>query len=244
MVKKMSPRLSEPAARGSQDEGSRNLGHTFLTLPVCGQRQTTTLKEGSRRSLSGMIWHGGADDENNDDDHGGKLQTVEAIRQVTICEGRAILRNSDRPPHKWRRDVHFRPCPSFLPSLPVDRALRPPIFDSLNETKIVLSRHETADSLISFSGYLSLFSLLCPAVKNPRSAIDIRNRPRIPIPDEDPYSIAGSGSSGGSSGNGNRERSRDKPPKLPPRENIYGTAGHPKAWTPAAARQAQVRDNR
>ena len=84
------------------------------------------------------------------------------------------------------------------------------------------------------------------AVRNPRSAIDIRNRPRIPIPDEDPYSIAGSGSSGGSSGNGNgplhgRERSRDKPPKLPPRENIYGTAGHPKAWTPAAARQAQVR---
>ena len=90
-------------------------------------------------------------------------------------------------------------------------------------------------------------------MKNPRSAIDIRNRPRIPIPDEDPYSIAGSGSSGGSSGNGNgphgqhgygphggRERSRDKPPKLPPRENIYGTAGHPKAWTPAAARQAQV----
>ena len=50
------------------------------------------------------------------------------------------------------------------------------------------------------------------AVKNPRSAIDIRNRPRIPIPDEDPYSIAGSGSSG-SSGNGNRERSVDTIPK-------------------------------
>ncbi|TRY71598.1 hypothetical protein TCAL_03422 [Tigriopus californicus] len=58
---------------------------------------------------------------------------------------------------------------------------------------------------------------------------DIRNRPRIPIPDEDPYSIAGSGSSG-SSGNGNRERSRDKPPKLPPRDNnaIYGTTGMPR----------------
>ena len=64
------------------------------------------------------------------------------------------------------------------------------------------------------------------AVKNPRPAIDIRNRPRIPVPDEDPYSIAGSGSSG-SSGNGNRERSRDKPPKLPPRDNnsIYATGG-------------------
>ena len=55
------------------------------------------------------------------------------------------------------------------------------------------------------------------------SQIDIRNRPRIPIPDEDPYSIAGSGSSGGSGGNGGpggggggRERSKDKPPKLPP----------------------------
>jgi len=43
--------------------------------------------------------------------------------------------------------------------------------------------------------------------------------------DEDPYSIAGSGSSG-SSGNGNtrnRSSSRDKPPQLPPRDNgIYG----------------------
>eukprot|EP00095_Tigriopus_kingsejongensis_P004392 maker-scaffold93_size381549-snap-gene-0.14 protein:Tk04392 transcript:maker-scaffold93_size381549-snap-gene-0.14-mRNA-1 annotation:"AGAP007416-PA" len=59
---------------------------------------------------------------------------------------------------------------------------------------------------------------------------DIRNRPRIPIPDEDPYSIAGSGGSSGSSGNGNRERSRDKPPKLPPRDNnaIYGTTGMPR----------------
>ena len=67
------------------------------------------------------------------------------------------------------------------------------------------------------------------SVKNPRTAIDIRNRPRIPIPDEDPYSIAGSGSSG-SSGNGNRERSRDKPPKLPPRDTniIYGQLGAPR----------------
>jgi len=43
--------------------------------------------------------------------------------------------------------------------------------------------------------------------------------------DEDPYSIAGSGSSG-SSGNGNtrnRSSSRDVPPQLPPRDNIYGT---------------------
>ena len=69
-------------------------------------------------------------------------------------------------------------------------------------------------------------------VKNPRSGIDIRNRPGIPIPDEDPYSIAGSGSSGGSSGNGNgvrdRERSRQnkeqRPPELPPRDSAqYGT---------------------
>ena len=32
---------------------------------------------------------------------------------------------------------------------------------------------------------------------------DIRNRPRIPIPDEDPYSVAGSGSSGSSDSHGN-----------------------------------------
>lgn len=78
--------------------------------------------------------------------------------------------------------------------------------------------------------------------------MDIKNRPRIPIPDEDPYSIAGngvngSGSSGSSGFNGvngtnghgmvanareqlmiqvGGQRRGDKPPKLPPRENgIY-----------------------
>jgi hypothetical protein len=67
---------------------------------------------------------------------------------------------------------------------------------------------------------------------------DIRNRPRIPIPDEDPYVAAGIDSSG-SSGFGNdiyghitREQllmqsqyppmRREKPPKLPPRDNLYG----------------------
>ena len=71
---------------------------------------------------------------------------------------------------------------------------------------------------------------------------DIRNRPRIPIPDEDPYSVAGSGSSGSSSHNGNSNgngtvptgsngvngtsntKRADKPPKLPPRDSgIYGS---------------------
>ncbi|KAB0800167.1 hypothetical protein PPYR_08047 [Photinus pyralis] len=70
-------------------------------------------------------------------------------------------------------------------------------------------------------------------------AVDIKNRPRIPIPDEDPYSIAGNGD--GSSRNlgltdtigmaPSREalllqgqhfpRRSEKPPKLPPRENWY-----------------------
>jgi hypothetical protein len=80
-----------------------------------------------------------------------------------------------------------------------------------------------------------------------KRAMDIRNRPRIPIPDEDPYSVAGSGGSSGSSGvgtgtsgtgNGNGvvaatreqllqqqqqllQRRSDKPPKLPPRDNSY-----------------------
>ncbi|XP_046672240.1 uncharacterized protein LOC124362102 isoform X3 [Homalodisca vitripennis] len=57
-----------------------------------------------------------------------------------------------------------------------------------------------------------------------RSTVDIRNRPRIPIPDEDPYSVAGngggsSGSSGGGGSMGTQQHVRrsDKPPKLPPR---------------------------
>ncbi|XP_073958359.1 uncharacterized protein [Choristoneura fumiferana] len=80
--------------------------------------------------------------------------------------------------------------------------------------------------------------------------MDIKNRPRIPIPDEDPYSIAtntanGSGSSGSSGyglGNGHGvvaatreqlmmqmgQRRGDKPPKLPPRETGYGPADIPK----------------
>ncbi|KAF4527900.1 hypothetical protein B566_EDAN011291 [Ephemera danica] len=75
-----------------------------------------------------------------------------------------------------------------------------------------------------------------------KSRVDIRNRPRIPIPDEDPYSVAGSGSSGASSGRGSgdskdggvhqlqqqllqqqQQRRSDKPPKLPPRD----AAGYP-----------------
>ncbi|KAL7735517.1 hypothetical protein ACLKA6_010549 [Drosophila palustris] len=102
-----------------------------------------------------------------------------------------------------------------------------------------------------------------PPVQRP--IVDIKNRPRIPIPDEDPYSVAGNGSNGssGSSGfgsghqqhqlqqqqhqqqlgkhlnNGNsghvaatREqlllqtqqlahKRSEKPPKLPPRDNVY-----------------------
>ncbi|XP_055603003.1 uncharacterized protein LOC129751492 [Uranotaenia lowii] len=95
-----------------------------------------------------------------------------------------------------------------------------------------------------------------PPVHRP---VDIKNRPRIPIPDEDPYSVAGngggsSGSSGfGASGSGMVGSSRDhmggvpvgmqgqpmgvgvmggvgggqrrseKPPKLPPRDNLYAS---------------------
>lgn len=68
--------------------------------------------------------------------------------------------------------------------------------------------------------FIYLF-ILCVLVK--RSTVDIRNRPRIPVPDEDPYSVASngggsSGSSGGSVHQGPPRRS-DKPPKLPPRDN-------------------------
>lgn len=68
--------------------------------------------------------------------------------------------------------------------------------------------------------------------------MDIKNRPRIPIPDEDPYSVAGVSSSGPNdrlqvSSRLEREqiyiqsasiqhRRGERPPKLPPRENLYG----------------------
>ncbi|XP_023015282.2 expansion [Leptinotarsa decemlineata] len=69
--------------------------------------------------------------------------------------------------------------------------------------------------------------------------MDIKNRPRIPIPDEDPYSIAvhdnghfGTSNYAGGSVAATREqlllqsqhhnqRRSDKPPKLPPREKMY-----------------------
>ncbi|EDW58737.1 uncharacterized protein [Drosophila virilis] len=97
-----------------------------------------------------------------------------------------------------------------------------------------------------------------PPVQRP--IVDIKNRPRIPIPDEDPYSVAGTGSNGssGSSGFGSGHQQQqlqqlgkhlnngsssghvaatreqlllqtqqlahkrsEKPPKLPPRDNVY-----------------------
>lgn len=67
--------------------------------------------------------------------------------------------------------------------------------------------------------------------------VDIKNRPRIPIPDEDPYSVAGVSSSIGVSepfphdreareqiyaqSSSCRPRRAERPPKLPPRENLY-----------------------
>ncbi|KAF6213309.1 hypothetical protein GE061_011027 [Apolygus lucorum] len=68
-----------------------------------------------------------------------------------------------------------------------------------------------------------------PPVTSPRT-VDIRNRPRIPVPDEDPYSVASngggsSGSSGGSVHQGGPRRS-DKPPKLPPRDNPHNPYPH------------------
>lgn len=54
--------------------------------------------------------------------------------------------------------------------------------------------------------------------------VDIKNRPRIPIPDEDPYSEAiNSGSSSGSSGpvGSATKEQNGKPPKLPPRDSKH-----------------------
>ena len=45
--------------------------------------------------------------------------------------------------------------------------------------------------LIHFFRYLIPKCSFLFLVKNERPGVDIRNRPRIPIPDEDPYSVAG-----------------------------------------------------
>jgi hypothetical protein len=99
-----------------------------------------------------------------------------------------------------------------------------------------------------FDGFNDLVTAFFKTVQRP---LDIKNRPRIPIPDEDPYSeAAGSASSSGSSGlggsgsagegSGSRDigsvvaatreqllmqsqgmKRSEKPPKLPPRDNLY-----------------------
>ncbi|XP_076030120.1 uncharacterized protein LOC143018549 isoform X2 [Oratosquilla oratoria] len=55
---------------------------------------------------------------------------------------------------------------------------------------------------------------------------NIRNRPRIPPPDEDPYSVAASGESSVSS-SGRERNGKDRPPKLPPRDNAHYPHGVP-----------------
>ncbi|OAD58164.1 hypothetical protein WN48_00701 [Eufriesea mexicana] len=89
--------------------------------------------------------------------------------------------------------------------------------------------------IVNVVGLDMLKSKLPPALQRP---VDIKNRPRIPIPDEDPYSIAGVSSSIGVSeafqqdrdsreqiyaqSTSSRQRRAERPPKLPPRENLYG----------------------
>ena len=98
-----------------------------------------------------------------------------------------------------------------------------------------------------FAIFLILMNIILFVHFTVQRPVDIKNRPRIPIPDEDPYSEAGnsassSGSSAGGSGSageGGRDRvaaTRDqlliqtqqfgtrrseKPPQLPPRDNVY-----------------------
>lgn len=86
-----------------------------------------------------------------------------------------------------------------------------------------------------FKKYLPFFFILVLALQRP---VDIKNRPRIPIPDEDPYSVAGVSSSIGPNeiipadrdsreqiymqSTSYQHRRAERPPKLPPRENLYG----------------------
>ncbi|XP_058803640.1 uncharacterized protein LOC131671312 isoform X2 [Phymastichus coffea] len=103
---------------------------------------------------------------------------------------------------------------------------------------------------------LDMLKSKLPPVLALQRPVDIKNRPRIPIPDEDPYSVAttssnsearheqiyaayqrqrgesgGQRASAGSSGaaahrrgagNGLAAGPNERPPKLPPRENLYG----------------------
>ncbi|XP_011301150.1 uncharacterized protein exp [Fopius arisanus] len=86
---------------------------------------------------------------------------------------------------------------------------------------------------------LDMLKSKLPPILALQRPVDIKNRPRIPIPDEDPYSVAGvSSSSGPSDGrdmgrdprqesiygqsSSYHQRRAERPPKLPPRENLYG----------------------
>ncbi|XP_008543153.1 uncharacterized protein LOC103568189 [Microplitis demolitor] len=86
---------------------------------------------------------------------------------------------------------------------------------------------------------LDMLKSKLPPILALQRPVDIKNRPRIPIPDEDPYSVAGVASSSGpgesrdavrdprheqiyGQSSGYHPRRAEKPPKLPPRENLYG----------------------
>ncbi|KAK2588203.1 hypothetical protein KPH14_004240 [Odynerus spinipes] len=85
---------------------------------------------------------------------------------------------------------------------------------------------------------LDMLKSKLPPVLALQRPVDIKNRPRIPIPDEDPYSVAGVSSSVGPSeimqsdrdsreqiymqSTSYQQRRGERPPKLPPRENLYG----------------------
>lgn len=110
----------------------------------------------------------------------------------------------------------------------------------LNSTKMIVEIYIYICLFYTFfQNYFTFWIFLAPRL------VDIKNRPRIPIPDEDPYSIAGNGGgSSGSSGFGGNgipngghvaatreqlllqtqqlaQRRSEKPPKLPPRDNLY-----------------------
>ncbi|XP_066585708.1 uncharacterized protein exp [Prorops nasuta] len=90
--------------------------------------------------------------------------------------------------------------------------------------------------IINVVGLHMLKSKLPPVLALQRP-VDIKNRPKIPIPDEDPYSVAGASSLGGPgdavpdrdsreqiymhSTRNQQHRRAEIPPKLPPRETLY-----------------------
>lgn len=123
----------------------------------------------------------------------GSLQTEKAVKLFDMAKFQANLKRELRNAYPDRRRLE-KQCLSAVAFVKNDRELLDcPIW--------IL--------IINVVAIEMLKSKLPPTEK----MIDIRDRPRIPVPDEDPYSLPGQHQQG-------QYRHVEKPPRLPPRENL------------------------